>query len=320
MQTLYKADGTVTFDTLTKASDDAGELTAIIYAPEHPDTDDHVADTAVIKDMAYHFQKEGGQIDIRHNGQVVDKDRAYVAESFIVQKGDPRFLDYKDDEGNPVNTEGAWATVTKIDDPKLRQLYRDGEWNGISMQGTGVMSVEKSDEAAPSWFSKFLKAVGIDGPPRNTNSTEVDDMKIEEMEALLKAQTEALLKGKEVKTAEIKKEDEIDLTDPKAVQELATKLAKEELRKNFDLTDVKAVQELATQLAKADEDRLAKAEANDSDEVKQLRAQLRKAEGVTRSPAKSDDQQLEFAGLTKEEVSQCELGDAMADYLNGKVN
>ncbi len=343
MPVLYKSDGTVEFATVTKADEDLGEITAIVYPVERADSDGHLAGASVIRDMAHHFQKEGGQIDIRHDGKVVDKDRAYVAESFIVQKGDPRFAEMKDYDGNPVDATDAWATVIKIDDPKLRQLYKDGEWNGVSMAGQGVLSVEKSDDdAAPGWFSKFLKAFGIDGPPANNDTDEVDQMNIKDMEALLKAQTEALLKGQEVKKEEIKKEEvKIDLSDPKAVQELATKLAKEEVQKDIDLTDPKAVQALATKLAKEEaqesidmtdpkavreladklakeqEDTLKKEDEGDSDEVKTLKAQLRKAEQRSTQSADSDnDDAVAMEGFSKEDVQAIELGSRMAAFNN----
>lgn len=341
---LYKADGTVEFATVTKASEDLGEITAIVYPVDRADSDEHVASAPVIRDMAHNFQKEGGQIDIRHDGKVVDKDRAYVAESFIVQKGDPRFTDMKDYDGNPVDATDAWATVIKIDDPKLRQLYKDGEWNGISMQGQGLLTIEKSDDdgPAPRWFSKFLKACGLEGSPSNNDTDQVDQMKIEEMEALMKAQTESLVKAFAPTKEEIKKGDDqidltdrdavqkladklakedaqkdIDLTDPKAVQALATKLAKEEVQKNIDLSDPKAVRELADRLAKEETDALQKDGEGDSDEVRTLKAELQKAEGrSTKSKGNDADDTSGMEDFSKEEVQAMELGSRMAAFNN----
>ena len=333
MPVLYKADGTVAFDALTKATEDAGELTNIVYAAETPDTDDHLASAEVIKDMAHAFQKEGGQIDIRHDGKPVDKDRAYVAESFIVQKGDPRFVDWKDYDDTPVDATDAWATVIKIDDPALRQLYKDDEWNGVSMQGTGLLTVEKADEdATPNWFTKFqnkiLTAVGLGA---TTNDEDVD-MKKQELEEILKADRKELvaelakaIKPEEKKTEEkvIKKEEDevkLDLTDAKAVREHAEKLEKEEARKNFDPTDPKAVRELADKLDKEATDAIEKAEANDSDEVKELKAELRKAEikaGSSKDGSEGDDDDNKAPeGFTKEEAVAIQVGSRMAKHNN----
>jgi hypothetical protein len=325
MPVLYKADGTIEFDTITKATEDAGEITAIVYPAESADTDGHLASAEVIKDMAHAFQKEGGQIDIRHDGKAVGVDRAYCAESFIVQKGDPRFVDWKDYDDNPVDATDAWATVIKIDDPKLRQLYKDDVWNGISMQGTGLLTVEKADET-DGLLKKILKALGLTSP---TNDEDVD-MKKQELEEILKADRKDLVaelakvikpepKKEDGKPGEVKKEDEVklDLTDPKAVREHAEKLEKEEAAKNFDMTDPKIVRELADKLAKEEATKLEQAEADDSDEVKQLKADLRKAEGRSNAPANDDDEKNEsYEDFTKEEVAAIKTGSRMAAFNN----
>ena len=328
MPVLYKADGTVEFDTLTKATEDAGELTNIVYPVERADTDNHLASAEVIKDMAHAFQKEGGQIDIRHNGEAVGRDKAYVAENFIVQKGDPRFADFKDYDGNAVDATGAWATVIKIDDPELRRLYREGEWNGVSMQGTGLLSVEKSDDQAPTWFTKLLKVVGL-GAHTTTNDEDVE-MKKQELEEVFEKQfkklaeilTKATNGTPEPKTEpktkpKIEKEDDVDLTDAKAVRELADKLDKEEAAKAFDATNAKTVRELAEKLDKDAADKIEKAEANDTDEVKELKAQLRKAEikaGSNQLEGNEENQVPE--GFTKEDVEAMSIGSRMAAYNN----
>ena len=335
MPVLYKDDGTVAFEALTKATEDAGELTNIVYAAERADTDGHLASADVIKDMAHAFQKEGGQIDIRHDGKPVGHNKAYVAESFIVQKGDPRFADYKDYDDNPVDATGAWATVIKIDDPELRRLYREGEWNGVSMFGQGLLTVEKAEEdKMPGWFTKFLSRVGL----KNTNSTPIQEINVEkqELQEILKADREALVtdlvkaltakpepkpEPKPKKTEEVieKEEVKVDLTDAKAVREHAEKLEKEEAAKNFDMTDAKAVRELADKLDKDAADSIEKAEADDSDEVKKLKAKLRKAEIKAGSKQTGDGDATDnvvIEGFSKEEASAIEQGRRMAKFNN----
>jgi hypothetical protein len=350
MPVLYKADGTVAFDALTKATEDAGELTNIVYTPERPDTDNHLASAEVIKDMAHSFQKEGGQIDIRHDGKAVGPDQAYVAESFIVQKGDPRFADYTDYNGNAVDATGAWATVIKIDDPELRRLYREGEWNGVSMFGQGLLTVEKADEEeAPGWFTKFLSRVGI----KNINSTTpIQEINVEkqELQEILKADREALvadlvkaLKPEptiEETNEDITKEDDIDLTDPKALREQAEKLEKEEAIKNLDLSDPKALRAYADSLEKADDDSADDSADDAADEtaddaadeniekedddadaklIDELRAKLRKAEikQGSRQTASADSNEDEvYADFSKEETAAIKQGSRMAQFNN----
>lgn len=341
MPVLYKADGTVAFDALTKATEDAGELTNIVYAAERADTDGHLASAEVIKDMAHAFQRDGGQIDIRHDGKAVKRDQAYVAESFIVQKDDPRFADYTDYDGKSVDATGAWATVIKIDDPELRRLYREGEWNGVSMFGQGLLTVEKADEDnAPGWFTKFLSRVGIKNinpttptPEINVEKQELQTILAEDRKALVTDLVKALKPDDQNTNAntntdgtpeviakeEVKKEDTVDLTDPKAVRELADKLQKEADKKALDLTDPKAVRELADKLAKEAADKIEESEADDSDEVKELKASLRKAEIKAGSKQTGDgdsNEDVVYEGFSKEEASAIKQGSRMAAFNN----
>lgn len=326
---LYKADGTVEFDTVTKASEDIGELTAVVYAPENPDKDQHVASPEVIRDMAHTFQKEGGQIDIRHDGRAVERDRAYVAESFIVQKGDERFADLKDYDGNPVDAAGAWATVIRIDDPDLRQLYRDGKWNGVSMAGTGLLSVEKesADEEPPGWFTKALRALGLGGVSQDVN--EDIEMKKEELEALLKESNAALVgelaKALKPETEEVTKGDdndpEVDLNDPAALKARAAELEKERAVKDLDLSDPAALRAYADSLEKGDDDDAGEGEPEDvakegdSDEVAELKAKLRKAQARSNQAGGAEENYVP-EGLTKEDVDAIDIGRRMAEHLN----
>lgn len=162
---LYKADGSVQIDTVLRASEDLGEITAVVYLPETPDKDQHIASADVIRDMAHEFMKAYREdaIDLQHDGKPVSRDRAYIAESFIVQKGDPRFADMKNYQGEAIDVTGSWATVIRLEDPNLRKLYKEGIWNGVSMFGEGVLTVEKEDEEeAPGWFKKFLNFIGLE--------------------------------------------------------------------------------------------------------------------------------------------------------------
>lgn len=142
---LYKGDDdTFTLQTIVKADMEKGEITGIVYAPEVRDSQGDIADAEAVREMCHSFAKNGSNIDIRHNGKALSKDQAYPAESFIIAKGDSRFANVKTSKGVAFDATGAWAVVLKIEDAELRQLYRDGEWRGISMGGTGAVTVEKA--------------------------------------------------------------------------------------------------------------------------------------------------------------------------------
>jgi hypothetical protein len=160
LPTFYKSEDGFEIRTLLKASDDAGEITAVVYAPEVTDSQGDVASADVIKDMAYAFQKEGGQLDMRHDGKIIDKTRAYVAETFIVQKGDERFSSMKDYAGKPVDVTGAWAVVVKVEDPELRALYREGGWQGVSIGGFGEFEAPEGTSMTKEELAGAFEALG----------------------------------------------------------------------------------------------------------------------------------------------------------------
>lgn len=188
LQPVYKTDGSVQFGALTKASDnfdEAGELTAVVYAPEHRDSQGDIASAEVVKEMAYDFVANGAKVDIRHDGKALPPEKARVGETFIVQKTDQRFHGWKDRTGKDVNLEGAWATVIKIDDPELRKKYRNGEWAGVSMGGTAIVDQEKS-----ATLDDFVAAIQKAMNPTRPNQPESDTMNEEQFKILQKSLTD----------------------------------------------------------------------------------------------------------------------------------
>lgn len=158
---MYKEENgqrTVEIDTLVKAADgfaEKGELLAVVYAPNIVDAEGDFADAETVRDMMFDFAKSGEGIDFRHNGRVLAKDQAFVAESFEIQKGDPRFVDFKDRDGKPVDVTGGWGMLIKVDDPYLRALYKSGDWDGVSVGGEYLREAAKSEDAE-SLLSRLL--------------------------------------------------------------------------------------------------------------------------------------------------------------------
>ena len=160
---LFKADGTFEVEMLSKM-DAEGLLTALVYVPDLLDSDGEFADAKTVKEMAYSFQKEGGQIDLRHDGKALGADRAWVAETFIVQKGDPRFEGFQTRSGEKVSPVGSWGMIIKVEDPNLQKLYRDGDWHGVSLAG----EAEKED-AGQGWLRRMFSK------PKESNKMEKED-------------------------------------------------------------------------------------------------------------------------------------------------
>lgn len=196
IEPVYKSDGSVSFGTLVKSSanfDDQGELTAVVYAPNMRDAQGDIADADVVKQMAHDFIANGASVDINHDGKPLPKEKARVAETFLVQKSDERFHGWKDTKGNPVDLAGAWATIIKIEDPELRKKYRSGDWAGVSMGGTAVVESEKSSDVV-SRLAEALNQLTA----RTSNAepvTKSTDMTPQELEAVLTKSNQTVLAG-----------------------------------------------------------------------------------------------------------------------------
>jgi len=209
MPVLYKDESAslVEFKTLMKATDgeEAGELLCVTFAPEYRDSDLTIASAEVIKEMAYSHAESGFQLDLFHDGEALKREQAFVAESFIIQKGDPRFTDWKDRDGTPVDVTGGWGNVIKLKSPELRAAARDGALSGVSVYGPAIVALNKSDELAdhlslrlrgePTLDPKeivalLVKTMGETLPAMLAAalkpSAPVADTKVAELEAMLK--------------------------------------------------------------------------------------------------------------------------------------
>ncbi len=223
MPVVFKADGAFDWSLLTKASEkfqEDGTILGVVFAPEVRDSEGDIADPAVIKEMCHSFAQAGLQVDIRHDNKAVPREDAYVAENFIIQKGDPRFADFKDNSGNVVDVTGGWGVLIQINKEELRAQYREGKWEGISMAGNALFEVEKSDDGET--FFKRLMA-GLSGLVAKSNNDGDFDMKPEELKKMLDDQTAALsaaiVKALKPDAPEIKPEDkkvekEVDPDEP----------------------------------------------------------------------------------------------------------
>ncbi len=278
MPVLFKEDGTVQFDALTKGDPARGEVTALVYVPERPDVDGDFASAEVIKEMAYEYQRDHRSLDLRHDGKVLKSEQAYVAENFIVQKNDPRFADLKDYDGNPVDATGAWGMVIKIEDEKLQKLYQEGEWNGVSMFGTAQVESSKEDTGVLQKIWDAIKSMA------RTNQEEPD------MDEKLRKELESLQEGL------------------KAVTDVVQKMAK-------DREDEKAAAEKA-ELEKAEKEKAEKDAALEK-ENKELKEKLSKLQKASNQDPNGDGDEgdADIEGLSKEEMDLFKLGEDMAGSL-----
>lgn len=321
MPVIYKEDGAVAFDLLTKAGanfDEKGELLSVVYAPEVRDSQGDIASAEVIKQMMYDAAKEGVQIDLRHNETPVAKADAYIAESFLIQKGDARFADFKDYNGKVVDVAGAWAVVIKIDSPDLRKQYKEGKWNGVSMGGTAELLNEKSDNPEnpgdPTMTAaELIAALGTALAANNAALTK----------AITEGTTAALTDAGVIKKKADPAAPAVESAEPQPpkfkgsptniedVRKHAAALKAYNLAKSVDWNDPEAVAThlaLVEEMAKADGTHVTDEEAGitetDSPRERVLKKELAKIKKASNQPAKTEDDKKEtsttgFVGMQK---------------------
>lgn len=313
MRTLLKADGTFEMATLVKALGD-NELLSVVYAPERPDDDGDYAEAGVIKAFAHNYLRDHRLLDIEHDGKVLAKSAAYVAESFIVAKGDERFANWKDYEGGLTgDLTGAWATLIKLEDPALQKAYRDGELDGVSMFGKAAVEQTDTQAAAKRVAEKLGKSQGT-----NMNKDELlaalsafkTDVTTMVKSALTEALTPKPTEKKDEKATLTAPVFKGSATDAKALESYLTELRTYELNKSIadGTITVERIQELQKALGEGQpSDTEAGIEKADNDEVKGLKRQLFKAQKARNTPERKTD--------SENEGSETEL--AKANFTEG---
>lgn len=131
--------------TIAKTDSEEGTVTGIVYAPDQIDSQGDTATAEEIKKAAYGFMKSKNidNVDREHDFSRVD---AFVAQSWIVQKGDPLFPD----------DEGAWAVTIQLESDELKELAKSGQIAGLSMAGEAL---KKADTTADPKIVNFLMAM-----------------------------------------------------------------------------------------------------------------------------------------------------------------
>lgn len=126
-----------------------GVVYGIVYSPGQVDAQGDCSDAAEIKKAAYAFMKTLNlhNIDKNHDFNQVP---AFVAENWILRKGDPVF---------PDEPEGSWAVGIKLEDENLIKEVQKGEITGISMAGAAEISQQQSSSDGSSLVKSLTKAI-----------------------------------------------------------------------------------------------------------------------------------------------------------------
>lgn len=266
--TLKAADGErpAAFDLVVK-NDDMMRAYGVVYAPDQEDAHGDTADADTIRKAQAEFMREGRlkNIDTEHS---YTSEMAYVAESWLVRKGDPLF---------PNEPEGSWAVGIQIGDPDLWKQLKSGELTGISLAGIARMEPGPDDPAHPRYTEKdaeigliarLIKALTC---APHQEPVEETDMTKDEVQALV---TETL---KSVLPDALK-----DASQPAG--DPAPKADAAELEKAKELLKANGI-DVPDPAPKADEDDL---------DAKIAKA-VEKAVGTTKGTEKSIDQKIDDA-------------------------
>jgi uncharacterized cupredoxin-like copper-binding protein len=139
---------------IRKVDEDAKKIYSIVYAPGELDAHGEYADKSEVEKACYGFMRKSknNSVDTQHDC-VIDKD-CFVAENWIVRKGDALFPDKKD-----LN---AWAVCIKVDNDEIWQKIKKGEITGVSMWGTGK-KIEEDGSVEKAGFYEMAKSFFTDG-------------------------------------------------------------------------------------------------------------------------------------------------------------
>jgi hypothetical protein len=124
------------------SSDDEQLVMGQVYAPDSLDAHGHFMTARELKNVAHNFLADGllTSIDVQHDNIPVD---AVIVESFIARKDDPDF------------EEGSWVAVTKINDPAVWKMVKDGQINGYSFEILTYRSDLVVEIEFKSWYFGF---------------------------------------------------------------------------------------------------------------------------------------------------------------------
>ena len=181
---------------LKKMIEDRMVAYGVVYAPDQVDSQgDHTSADAIRK-AAYEFMREKRieNIDAEHS---FNREQAYVAESWLVRKGDELF---------PDEPEGAWAVGIQVADPDIWNSLKSGDLTGLSLAGVATTAPtepsarwtekenalkqrsdsaqkaalkqrsDSADDPAPGWFTKFLKSLS----PKMFKETPMNEQEFEQ--------------------------------------------------------------------------------------------------------------------------------------------
>ncbi|MDR2905273.1 MAG: XkdF-like putative serine protease domain-containing protein [Helicobacteraceae bacterium] len=134
---------------IAKSDEERGVIYGIVYAPDQVDSQGDLASASEIERAAYGFMKARNTLNVDSDHDEVTKD-AFVAESWIVRKGDLLFPSESD--------VGSWAVAIKLESEELKSAVKKGDYEGLSMAGKAER-VEVDKSKSEGFVAQTLNAI-----------------------------------------------------------------------------------------------------------------------------------------------------------------
>jgi len=119
---------------ISKIDSDKQMIYGIVYAPEDVDAHGDYTTKEEIEKASQEFMKSLNNLNI-DKGHSFKNEQAFVAESWLIRKGDALF---------PKEKEGAWAVGIKVESQDLWNEIKSGAYTGLSMAGLATLEKQES--------------------------------------------------------------------------------------------------------------------------------------------------------------------------------
>ena len=133
---------------IIKVDEEQRLVTGVVYAPNIVDSQGEFMEPDAIEKAAHEFMANYRNTDVKHNF-ITNKD-VDVVESYVAK------ADFELD-GSKI-TKGTWIITTKVEDDKLWEGIKKGDYKGYSMGGSGIRE-EIEDNGAQTSVTKDEKGL-----------------------------------------------------------------------------------------------------------------------------------------------------------------
>jgi len=209
---------------IAKIDDEKRMVYGVVYSPDEKDLQGDWTTAQEIEKAAYDFMRSLSlhNVDRSHSWT---PEGAYVAESWLIRKGDELF---------PAEKPGSWAVGIKVEKPELWAEVKKGDISALSMVGSGEREDREIEKSEKSILDAIRKYFNKKGEEIVMDKTEVEKivkeamaagpkpLTVEEMGVVVKAALEASLKPVTDRIEAIEK------------QSPGSKQSDEEVKKNHD--------------------------------------------------------------------------------------